>query len=221
MQQLPLDLQVRPTRIDGDFIISACNKIAAQWVDQWPEWTGQFRALNIAGQEASGKSHLAAVWQAVSGAVVLNPFTDALPDLGESQCFILDDVDPSWSEEGLFHLFNHTANCGGSLLFLSAQPVGQLGWQLPDLASRMRAVNMTLIEGPDDALLQALLQKNFSERQLVAPGNVVQYLVARMERSFAAARDVVARMDRLSLANKSEISLTLARRVMNFDENTE
>ena len=47
-----------------------------------------------------------------------------------------------------------------------------------------------------------------------APENVIRYLVARMERSFAAARDVVVRMDRLSLANRSQITLSLARSVM-------
>jgi hypothetical protein len=35
-----------------------------------------------------------------------------------------------------------------------------------------------------------------------------------MERSFAAARDVVVKMDRLSLANRSQITLSLARSVM-------
>ena len=71
-----------------------------------------------------------------------------------------------------------------------------------------------MIDGPDDRLLHALLHKNFVERQLYAPENVIQYLVARMERSFAAARDVVVRMDRLSLANRSQITLSLARSVM-------
>jgi len=82
------------------------------------------------------------------------------------------------------------------------------------LASRMRAVNLALIDGPDDQLLHALMQKNFAERQLVVPDRVVQYLVARMERSFAAARDIVGRMDEMSLARKSEITLRLAREVM-------
>jgi hypothetical protein len=38
--------------------------------------------------------------------------------------------------------------------------------------------------------------------------------VARMERSFAAARDIVGRMDEMSLARKSEITLRLAREAM-------
>ena len=229
MQQLPLDLQVRTTSQHGDFIISDCNQIATKWVDRWLEQhqSGQqqrFRALNIAGPAASGKSHLAAVWQSASGAVILHRLGDGhgkgLDDHGNDRHFILDEVGSDspdhigFSEEGLFHLFNHVKHVDGSLMILSPSPVARMNWQLPDLSSRLRTVNLGQIEEPDDQLLQALLQRNFAERQLVAPDNVVRYLVARMERSFAAARDIVARMDRASLANKSEISLSLARSIV-------
>ena len=214
MQQLPLDLQIRSTVQQGDFIISDCNSIAAQWIDRWPDWVGQFCALNIAGPEASGKSHLAAVWQAKSGAVLLGDLGEDLAGIGDALHFVIDLGRVSLGETGLFHLFNHTRDIGGSLLIISTQPVARMAWQLADLASRMRAVNLAMIDGPDDRLLHALLHKKFVERQLYAPENVIQYLVARMERSFAAARDVVVRMDRLSLANRSQITLSLARSVM-------
>lgn len=217
MQQFPLDLQVRSTEQRGDFIISDCNSIAAQWIDRWPDWMGQFCALNIAGPEASGKSHLAAAWQAKAGATLLGDFDGNLASLGDGRHFIIDFSEFLPSEKGLFHLFNHTRDIGGSLLIISTVPVARLAWQLPDLASRMRAVNLTMIEGPDDKLLHALLQKNFAERQLYAPENVIKYLLARMERSFAAARDIVIRMDQLSLAKKSKITLSLARAAIEAD----
>ncbi len=218
MQQLPLDLQIRSTDRHGDFIISDCNRIAAQWIDRWPDWVGQFCALNIAGPEASGKSHLAAVWQAKSGAVLLGDLYHDHAGLGEALHFVIDLGRVSLDETELFHLFNHTRDIGGSLLIISNQPVARMAWQLPDLSSRMRAVNLAMIDGPDNMLLHALLHKNFVERQLYAPENVIQYLVARMERSFAAARDVVVRMDRLSLANRSQITLPLARSVIESDQ---
>ena len=214
MQQLPLDLPIRSSEHYGDFIISDCNNIAAQWIDRWPDWVGQVRALNIAGPEASGKSHLAAVWQAKSGAMMLGDLDKDLKGLGSALHFVIDLGIVSLGETGLFHLFNHIRDIGGSMLIISTQPVARMAWQIPDLASRMRAVNLTMIDGPDDRLLHALLHKNFVERQLYAPENVLQYLVARMERSFSAARDVVVRMDRLSLANRSQITLSLARSVM-------
>ena len=67
MQQLPLDLGFMPAQGRDDFIISDCNKLAAEWIDRWPDWPGQFPVLNIVGPAASGKSHLAAIWRARSG----------------------------------------------------------------------------------------------------------------------------------------------------------
>ncbi len=214
MQQLPLNLPIRSSEQYGDFIISDCNSIAAQWIDRWPDWVGQVCALNIAGPEASGKSHLAAVWQAKSGAVMLGNLDNDLNGLGDALHFVIDLSKVSVRETGLFHLFNHTRDIGGSLLIISTCPVARMTWQIPDLASRMRAVNLTMIDEPDDRLLYALLHKNFIARQLYAPENVLKYLIARMERSFAAARDVVVRMDRLSLANRRQITLSLAKSVM-------
>ena len=43
-----------------------------------------------------------------------------------------------------------------------------MAWQLPDLAWRIRGVNLAMIDGPDDRLLHALLHKKFAERQLYA-----------------------------------------------------
>jgi hypothetical protein len=50
-------------------------------------------------------------------------------------------------------------------------------------------------------LLRALLVKLFIDRQLVVDIAVIDALAMRMERSFAAARQVVDRLDRLRALN--------------------
>ena len=50
---------------------------------------------------------------------------------------------------------------------------------------------------PDDALLRAVLVKLFADRQLAVDESLIGYLLApRIERSFAAAREAVARSTR-------------------------
>ena len=71
---------------------------------------------------------------------------------------------------------------------LSEQPVAQMRWDLADLRSRMRGVAMASIDLPDDALVYALLEKYFTDRQLLAPPAMLRYLVSRMERSFDAVQ---------------------------------
>ncbi|MEK9745874.1 MAG: hypothetical protein VW499_07430, partial [Candidatus Puniceispirillum sp.] len=172
-------------------------------------------ALNIAGPTGAGKSHLATIWQdRVTNVIMLDGLGDAASFV-DGGFYVLDHIQPSaaWDEEALFHLFNHCRHSGG-LLLLSDQPVGQMGWQLPDLRSRLRAVTVVEIDLPDDYLLSALLAQYFTERQLVLPPAVLTYLVGRMERSFAAVQRVGAALDARSIAEKRPLSVALARSVL-------
>lgn len=73
---------------------------------------------------------------------------------------------------------------------------------------------MAAIEPPDDALFAAVLVKLFADRQLALPPAGVRYLLAHMERSFAAARRLAETADRLALAEKRPITLPLLRRAL-------
>ena len=232
MHQLPLDLDFMPAQGRDDFIISDCNRLAAEWIDRWPDWPGQFSVLNIVGPPASGKSHLGDVWQSASKAALLEPemtvdvgnAVDAAdvdhpgadhPGDGSGQV-ILDHPQPGDSsvEEALFHRFNALADGGHSMLILSRQPVAQMDWQLADLASRMRSVNLVRLDPPDDALLRALMEKYFADRQLAVMPAVLDYMVARIERSFAAVQIIAGAMDKASLAQQRALTMPLAREIM-------
>ena len=93
-------------------------------------------------------------------------------------------------------------------------PVGQMDWQMPDLRSRMRAVNLARIDLPDDNLLFALLDKYFADRQMMAPPAMLSYLIKRMERSFTAVLRVASALDHRSIAEKKPLSVSLARNVL-------
>jgi len=129
---------------------------------------------------------------------------------------VLDKMDGAfdWPEDTLFHLFTRCDVESGGLLMLSEQPVAQMHWDLADLRSRMRGVAMASIDLPDDALVYALLEKYFADRQLLAPPAMLSYLVSRMERSFGAVQKIAAALDRRSIADKKPLSVGLARLVL-------
>ena len=218
MKQLPLELPFRQVAGRADFIVSDCNALAVASIDQWPDWRGSCRALNLVGPSGAGKSHLAAIWQSL----VCNSHHFVRLEAGhippEPAFFIFDNIaaDDKWNEEALFHLFNRCSADQGGLLLLSQTPVGQMGWQLPDLRSRMRAVNMARIDLPDDDLLYALMDKYFADRQMLASPTLLTYLVGRMERSFSAAQNITSALDRRSMAERKPLSVSLARAM--FDE---
>ena len=70
---------------------------------------------------------------------------------------------------------------------------------------------MVGIRQPDDSLLQAILVKQFSDRQLKVKPEVISYLVIRMERSFEVARKIVAVLDEMALDGHKSVSISLAK----------
>ena len=70
------------------------------------------------------------------------------------------------------------------------------------------------IGAPDDGLLGAVISKLFRDRQLQVGPEVVDYLLARMERSLGAAQSTVAALDRAALAGRRPITVALARAVL-------
>jgi chromosomal replication initiation ATPase DnaA len=113
-------------------------------------------------------------------------------------------------EEALFHLINHMAAAGGHLLLTAQTPPRDWGLTLPDLLSRLQATAIARLDPPDDALLSAVLVKLFADRQIAVPANLIPYLTARMDRSIAAARHLVATLDARALALGRPITRALA-----------
>ena len=66
------------------------------------------------------------------------------------------------------------------------------------------------IKEPDDTLLQVLLTKLFTDRQIMPSPNVINYVAARMDRTYVAAQQVVDQLDRMALAEKKPISMKMA-----------
>ena len=118
----------------------------------------------------------------------------------------------------MLHLYNRIAERGGSMLLTAEAPPSRWPIRLADLASRLRAAPVAAIGLPDDALLGGLLVKMFADRQLAVTPDVVSFLLPRMERSFAAARALVQRLDAAALAEHRTVTVRLARAVLWEDD---
>jgi chromosomal replication initiation ATPase DnaA len=218
MTQLPLDLGFRPALGRADFLIAPCNAAAVAWIDRWPHWPGP--ALALWGPAGSGKTHLVEVWRARSRAVTIEPqalASVAIPRLlGSARDAAIDDA-TSADEEALLHLYNVLAERHGHLLLAAREPPARWSVRLADLRSRLLASAAVAVEPPDDALLGAVLVKLFADRQLRIGEDVIAYLLPRLERSFAAAQDIVAALERAALAGQRAVNVKLAREILNRD----
>ena len=219
--QLPLELELRPALGRDDFLVAPSNEVAVAWIDRWPDWPGP--ALALYGPPGCGKTHLCQVWRAMSGAVQADAAAldaNQPPELlGAARACVLDGAEAalgadSERERRVLHLYNLLSERGGHLLVTGRDAPARWACALPDLGSRLAAMTAARLAAPDDALIEAVLVKLFADRQLRVGGEVVRFLSARMERSFEAARALVAALDRAALAERRAVTVPLARRVL-------
>src|SRR5690606_9663458 len=138
--------------------------------------------------------------------------------LGRAPGALLDDAEAvagcAEAEEGLLHLYNLLAERGGSLLLTAQAEPARWRVRLPDLASRLATATVARLGAPEYALWKGMRIKLFSDRQLRPSEDAVDYLVARMERTYAAAQRLVEALDRRALAEHRRVNLYVARTVL-------
>lgn len=219
--QLAFDLPVRLSRGRGDFFVADSNAVALAAIEGWADWPG--RKLVLTGPAGAGKSHLGQVWSTLTGALTAQArdLATVAPDEVAGRHLLVEDADrvagDAGAETALFHLHNLVLAEGGSLLLTARVAPSRWGLGLPDLASRMEGTPVVTLAPPDDRLISAVLVKMFDDRQIEVKPNLITYLAPRLPRSLAAAEDFVARLDALALAEKRDITRSLAARLLDSE----
>jgi chromosomal replication initiation ATPase DnaA len=211
-RQLTLDLPHQPRHAREDFLPAPANLEALRAIDAWPDWPG--RMLVLAGPPGAGKSHLGAIWaQRADAALISGAALGAvdLPALGAAKALLVDDADAvGAAEAALFHLVNLTRESGAFLMLTAARPPDAWGLRKADLLSRLRLAPLVTLGEPGETLARAVLIKLFDDRQLIVEPPVIDYIALRIERSLAAARAIVAALDREALAQGRAVTRPMA-----------
>lgn len=201
MSQFALPLEYRSADGEADFYVSHANAEAMAMLDRGPDWPS--RTLIVVGPEGAGKSHL------------LRLFAGRRPGAAR----IFDDADtPARDETAIFHAWNAAQAEGPALLIAARTPPGEWDIGLPDLRSRLAAAGIVRIDAPDDALLAEIVAKSFRERGLRVSPIVIEYMVQRIERSFAAAASAVAAIDAAALAGQRAVTVPLVREALRLGD---
>jgi chromosomal replication initiation ATPase DnaA len=213
-RQLPLDLAAAPSYARDAFLPAACNRAALLRLEAWGSWPSG--KLILSGPPASGKTHLAHIWAQAADATVARGAelsAAAVPDLARRNVAV-DGAEVLAArpegERALLHLHNALRDAGRALLMTARAEPGRWGVALPDLESRVTATDHVRLDPPDEALLAAVLVKLFADRQLAVSPALIGWMVARMERSLAAARDIVAALDAAAFAAKGPVTRDMA-----------
>ncbi len=211
-RQLAFALPHAESLTRDNFLEGPANEAGLALIESWPDWPN--RAMLLAGEEGSGKSHLAAIWAERSGArsTMAHTLTPAtVPAALATGALVVEDLKPSdFDERALFHLMNLAREDGAFVLFTSRTAPSAFDIELRDLRSRLRAVPVVSLSPPDDHLFRALIVKFCADRQLSVDEAVVSYLANRIERSYAAARQAVELLDTEALRLGRPVTRALA-----------
>ena len=209
LAQLPLPFA--PVRRGGPapVIAAASNEAARAWLARTANWP-QGR-LALWGPTHSGKSRLLAQWAAQQDASMLDGHALRFPP--PTGALAIDDADRALPLT-LLHVLNTAQESGQPVLMAATLPPARWGVDLPDLASRLRAVTAVAIEAPEDDLLRALLARLFAARQLRPAEATLSWLLARLPRTHAAIAEAVDRLDHAAQALGAPIAPALARQVL-------
>ena len=217
-RQLALALEHAESFAREDFLSGPSNAVALALVDAWPDWS--HRTVMLTGPEGSGKSHLAAIWAQTAGArlIAARALEEAsVPSALATGALVVEDVVAgAFDERALFHLLN-LAREHDAFVLLTAR-TAPMTFAVRDLASRVKALPLVAMMPPDDTLLRAVLVKLFADRQLAVDEALIGYVATRIERSFAAARAVVARLDDEALRHKRPLTRAFAAEVLRASE---
>jgi len=215
-RQLTLALNHGESFAREDFLEGPSNAAALTLITHWPDWPAA--AVALVGPEGAGKSHLAAIWAAETGArfIAARALEEVdLPAALATGALVIEDLaEGRFDERALFHLINLAREQEAYLLMTTRSALSGFVLSLRDLASRLRAVPVVTLERPDDALLRAVIVKLLTDRQLAVDESLVGYVAPRIERSFAAARAVIARLDDEALRRQRPLTRALAAEVL-------
>lgn len=224
MQQLPLEIRLADHAVFSNFLATG-NELVIHEL--------KARTLHpmlwIWGPSESGRSHLLQACIAEADDLgrraaylpldrILGLPAAALEGLGELDVVGLDDIDAiagdAEFERAVFALFEQLRQVGGRLVVSAAAAPGEIHFDLPDLASRLKSGGAYRVRPLDDAGRLEALQIRARFRGFDLPDETGRYLLNRTSRGPASLFKVLDTLDRAALVAQKRLTIPFVRSVL-------
>ena len=198
-----------------DYFVSKSNYFAFEILQKWPHW--EKNILNIHGENFSGKTHLSKIFLSKNNGIMI--FEDDINDeifkkLKLYENIVLNKFNYKTDEKLLYSIFNFVDSENKYLIINSTKPINEINFQLKDLESRSKNCLFAKIENPDDELINAIILKNFSDRQIKIDNKLIDYIAKRIDRSYGKISQFIYKIDELSLKKKKPIDFKIIKEIL-------
>lgn len=219
-KQLYFEMDREPSFDEGNFVITQSNRDAFEHITKWPEWT--INNIVLFGDAGVGKSHLAHIWLKRSNGIKLDLDEINTKIIEKNKNVLIEDIDGSQiNHHNLFHLINLIREVEGFLLLTSKISPTSLVTKIPDLNSRIRSFSPVKINKPDDYLLEIMILKIFSDKNIMVDEKVIKFLLKRVERSIPGISMLIQKINEKSLEEKRPITVPLVSEVISSSQSNE
>ena len=210
MNQFVFELELKKNFNESDFFVNSTNKKAVDLVSLWPDWHN--KAAIIYGETKSGKSHLGNIWMQRSDAFLIDLKNQNLTNNYSGRNYLIDNFSQLKPNQDniILDVFNECLFKKNYILFL-CDHTKEIEFKLKDLESRFNSIISTKIEKPDDQIIEVIINKYFSDHQVLVPNDVIKYLSGRAIRSYGGLSSLLENINDLSLKNKQKITIPFLR----------
>ena len=215
MQQLVFKFPFKINYSKKDFFVSKSNFEAYKLIESWPNWPDKW--INIFGPKGCGKTHLTMILKNKINIKILNPEdldSNFESKLNNFDFFVIENYENNINEEILFSFLNFMKLKDSFLLINSSQSLKSLKIKLNDLKSRLKSFIELGINLPDDDMVQVIILKNFSDKQISINNNVLNYIIKNIDRSYENIFKFLRDIDKESLVSGNAISINMVKKFL-------
>ena len=216
MSQLIFKFPFKANYFEEDFYVSTNNFNAYKLIESWPKWSSRF--INIFGPSGCGKTHLANIFKKKINSFLIKASElndNSLESIKSKECLIIDEYKNDIEEKLLYSILNQSLLSNQYIILNSSKPIQSLELKLNDLKSRFSSFVNIGIDLPTDELLKVIISKNFSDKQVIIDGKILEYIIKNIDRSYEAVFDLIDKLDEFSLSTGKSININLIKKALN------
>ena len=130
-------------------------------------------------------------------------------------CLIIDNYNNNIDEKLFYSILNQSKQLDNYIVVNSIPPLKESNFNLQDLRSRINSFVYIGIDLPTDDLLQVIISKAFSDKQVNINPKISEFIINNVDRSYEKMFKFLKDIDELSLSTGKSININLIKKVLN------